>query len=71
MTTFNISDISFAAFVLLRGAKLLSVGRQGGKFEFVFDCNGEEERLESEYVSSEFPRYDAAMRQLKRKLYGQ
>ena len=55
----------------MRGAKLVSVGRQRGKFEFVFDCNGEEGRLEAEYVSSEFPRYDAALRQLKRRLYGQ
>ena len=71
MVQFITSDISFAAFILMRGAKLVSVGRQRGKFEFAFDCNGEEGRLEAEYVSSEFPRYDAALRQLKRRLYGQ
>jgi hypothetical protein len=71
MNTTTTSDISFAAFMLMRGMKLVSAGRSRGKFEFVFDCNGDEAKLESEYVISEFPRYDAALRQLKRKLYGQ
>ncbi len=68
---FTTSDISLAAFLVMRGKRLLSVGRERGKFEFIFESFSESENeLEQEYVRSEFPRYDAAMRQLKRRLYG-
>lgn len=68
---FQTSDISLAAFLIMKGKKLISVSRERGKFEFIFESfTFEEGDLEQVYVRSEFPQYDAAMRQLKRKLYG-
>lgn len=69
--TFNTSDISFAAFLVMRGKRLMKVSRERGKFEFIFENFSEDEiELEQQYVGSELPRYDAALRQIKRKLYG-
>jgi len=68
---FQTSDISLAAFLIMKGKKLVSVSRERGKFEFIFEpFTLDEGDLEQVYVRSEFPQYDAAMRQLKRKLYG-
>lgn len=69
---FVTSDISLAAFLLLKGIKLLSAERQKGKFEFTFsNINNDISPLCYEYIISDHPKYDAAMRQLKRKIYGQ
>ena len=64
------SNMPLAAFLLMRGVLLLSVRKNKAKFEFCFE-NVEENisELEQEYVMSDFPKFDAAMRQLKSRLY--
>ncbi len=54
----------------MRGLTLLSASKSGNKFRFIFE-NGQDlaEIYEREYLSSDFPRYDASMKQIKRKLY--
>lgn len=59
-----------AAFLLMKGVLLISVKRNISKFEFCFE-NSETNisDLEQEYVMSDFPKFDASMKQLKSKLY--
>lgn len=69
---FETSDISLAAFFLMRGIRIISAKREKGKFIFVFeDCENVANELSQEYIMSEYPRYDASLRQIKRMLYGQ
>jgi hypothetical protein len=65
----TISDISMAAFFLIKGLRMLSAKKSGNKFEFVFeDPTGISDSLENEYILSDFSRYDAAVRKLKNRV---
>jgi len=70
-THYTTADISLAAFLLMRGVRIISATREKGKFVFEFD-DAENRALElsQEYILSEYPRYDASLRQVKRMLYG-
>ena len=69
---FATSDISLAAFLLMRGIRIISAKREKGKFIFVFeDYENIANELSQEYIMSEYPRYDASLRQIKRMPYGQ
>jgi hypothetical protein len=69
---FATSDISLAAFLLMRGIRIISAKKEKGKFNFVFeDYENVTNELSQEYIMSEYPRYDASLRQVKRMLYGQ
>lgn len=68
---YTISDLSLASFILMRGVRLILAEKKGNKFEFTFESEKNiVESLEQEYIVSDFSKYDAAIRQLKRKLYG-
>ena len=70
MRTYETSDIAISAYLVMRGVSLITATKVGNKFRFIFDdTNGLISALESEYLASDFPRYDASMRQIKRKLY--
>lgn len=70
MNTYETSDIAISAYMAMKGLNLLIASRQGNRFKFVFENErGLAELYEREYLSSDFPRYDASMRQIKRKLY--
>ena len=70
MHTYETSDIAISAYLVMRGLTLIAANKIGNKFRFIFeDANGAASQFESDYLSSDFPRYDAAMRQIKRKLY--
>jgi hypothetical protein len=70
MQTYETSDIAISAYLVMRGLQLINANKVGNKFKFIFDdTNQIASQLESEYLSSDFPRYDAAMRQIKRRLY--
>ena len=67
---YTTSDLGFAAFLMLKGIKLISASKQQGRFCFEFDDqNGVVNTLSVEYLNSEFPRYDNAVRTLKKLLY--
>jgi|TARA_Y100000310_G_scaffold285182_1_gene308464 hypothetical protein len=65
------SDLALAAFLCLRGLKLLSAGRETtGRFKFVFeDPEGKADDLHVEYLSSEFVLFDNFLRNLKKRIY--
>lgn len=70
INTYETSDISISAYLVMRGLTLVTANKVGNKFKFIFeDINNVATVYEMEYLSSDFPRYDAAMRQIKRKLY--
>lgn len=72
MKVYSTSDLALAAFMKLRGRRLLSAGKaQGGKFRFEFDDpDGTCAVLALEFVNGEFSAYDAQVRALKKALYG-
>ena len=65
------SDIAIAAYLMLRGLKLLSATREvSGKFKFEFeDSKNEAQSLAVEYISSEFCVFDTHLKNLKKLLY--
>lgn len=68
---FTTSDISLASFLLMKNLLLLSAVRVKGRFEFTFDNKlNDTQTFCQEYLMSDYPRYDAALRQLKKRLYG-
>jgi hypothetical protein len=70
MKTYETSDIAISAYLAMRGLTLLVAQKVGNKFRFIFeDADAMAEIYEREYLSSDFPRYDASMRQVKRRLY--
>ena len=70
MLTYETSDIAISAYLVMRGINLVAASKIGNKFKFVFDNTSETaEAMERDYLTSDFPKYDAAMRQVKRKLY--
>lgn len=70
LKTYETSDISISAYMVMKGMNLINATKIGNKFRFIFDNqSGLAETIEREYLSSDFPRYDASMRQVKRRLY--
>jgi hypothetical protein len=70
-SNYRTSDLALAAFLKMRGRRLLSAGKlPGGKFEFSFEDDGTCASLAMEFVNGEFSTYDAQVRALKKALYG-
>ena len=67
--TYTTTDMATAAFLYMRGLKLIKTERVRGKFEFTFDDkNNLANSLEQEYLRTEHPNFDAAMRKIKKAL---
>ena len=68
---YSTSDLSLAAFLLMRGIKLLSAEKSvTGKFNFSFtDPDGRCKKLAVEFLNSEFSKYDNHVRNLKKIIY--
>lgn len=67
---YTTSDIAVAAYLKLRGVRLVDCGRDGQKFSFVFDDpDGKCGDLALEFINSDCRRYDDEMRSLKKVLY--
>ena len=69
--TYETSDIALAAYLSMKGIKLLDAKRQqSGKFYFKFD---DEKNVcyqaSVDFLNSECSRYDSAMKKLKNILY--
>ena len=71
MKTFETSDIGIAAYVMMRGLKLIKASRGNtGRFNFIFqDPNDEGKTYAVDYVNSESAKFDAHMKNLKNILY--
>tara|TARA_Y100000034_G_scaffold108188_1_gene138364 strand:+ start:933 stop:1154 length:222 start_codon:yes stop_codon:yes gene_type:complete len=71
MNIYKTSDLALAAYLSLKGLKLVSASRsESGRFEFELeDENKQGELLAVEYVGSEFSQFDNQVRALKKLLY--
>ena len=65
------SDIAIAAFLMMRGMKLINATRErNGRFRFEFDdANNEADKFAVAFVNSESAKFDANMKNLKNILY--
>ncbi len=71
MKTYSTSDLALAAFLKMKGRKLLTANKaQGGRFNFDFEDDGTCASLALEFVNGEFSMYDSQVRALKKALYG-
>lgn len=71
MKEYQTSDLSLAAFFMLKGRVLLKAERdKSGKFIFLFDnTDGECKKLSLAFLNSEFSEYDNHVRNLKKIIY--
>ncbi len=71
MENYTTSDIAIAAYLMLKGFKLLSATREtSGKFRFEFeDPNKLAKGAAVEYIGSEFCVFDTHLKNLKKLLY--
>tara|TARA_R110001583_G_scaffold48919_8_gene153119 strand:+ start:7724 stop:7975 length:252 start_codon:yes stop_codon:yes gene_type:complete len=68
---FNTSDLSLAAFLLMKGLKLNDAKKiTSGKFKFSFnDPDDKAKKLALDFVNSEFCEFDNQVRNLKKLIY--
>jgi hypothetical protein len=67
--TYKTSDIALAAYLKLKGLRLIKCGKDK-KFEFIFeDGEGIAEELAMEFASSDIRKYDDEIRSLKKIIY--
>jgi hypothetical protein len=71
MKEYMTSDLSLAAFLLMRGLQLKSAEKtSSGRFKFLFIDPDEKGKLLSlEFLNSDFSRYDNHVRNLKKVIY--
>ncbi len=71
MKTYKTSDIGIAAFIMMKGLKLVEAKRSSsGRFSFIFeDPDDLGTRYAVDYVNSESARFDANMKNLKNILF--
>ena len=71
MKTYKTSDIGIAAFIMMKGLKLVEAKRsQNGRFSFVFeDPSDLARKFAVDYVNSESAKFDANMKNLKNILF--
>ena len=71
MKNYKTSDIGIAAFIMMKGLKLLEAKRSSsGRFSFIFeDPNDIGRQYAVDYVNSESAKFDANMKNLKNILF--
>ena len=71
MKNYKTSDIGIAAFMMMKGLKILEAKRAAsGRFSFVFDDpKGLAQQYAVDYVNSESAKFDANMKNLKNILF--
>ena len=70
MNEYKTSDLSLAAFLMMKGLVLLDANKNGPRFQFVFDdLDGKADVLSIEYINSDFSKFDNSVRTLKKLLY--
>jgi len=63
--TYVTADLGLAAFLLTKGAVLISAGREKNRYRFVFSEREACKDLAVKYVNSEFSKFDANLKNLK------
>jgi len=67
---FVTNDMSFTAYVIMRGCKLVDARKLGTTYKFTLDLGDEvKNRLQADYMNSDVRRFDAAVRDLKKIMF--
>lgn len=67
---FTTNDLSFTAYLMMRGCKLIDARKLGQSYKFVVELNTEnKQKLKLEFINSESARFDAAVRDLKKIMF--
>ena len=68
---YKTSDLSIAAYLMMKGMKLISATRErNGRFRFEFDdANNEADQFAVAFVNSESAKFDAHVKNLKNILF--
>jgi len=71
VNTFETADLAFAAFLCMRGFRLISAKKlPTGRFSFVFDDPTQTaSTMQVQFLSSEFPIFDNFVKILKKRIY--
>jgi hypothetical protein len=69
--TFETSDLSLAAFLVMKGFELKTAQKlNSGKFLFIIDDkNNEAKKVAMEYINSDFCKFDNNIRSIKKIIY--
>ena len=59
------ADLGLAAYLLTKGAQLVTAGRDRNRYKFVFSEHTACKKLAVSYVNSEFSRFDSNLKNLK------
>jgi hypothetical protein len=70
--SFSTNDLSFAAYLMMRGCPLVSAKKLGKSYSFTLDLGSlEVDRLKVEFINSESSKFDAAVRDLKKIMFSE
>jgi hypothetical protein len=70
MNQFTTNDLSFAAYLMMRGCPLLMAKKLGKTFRFTLDLGEKQQNpMKIEYINSESAKFDASVRDLKKIMY--
>jgi hypothetical protein len=59
-------DLALAAYLRMKGFKLSDIKKVDGEFAFLFEDDAQIYKASLEYVNSDYARFEAAMRGLKK-----
>tara|TARA_B100000161_G_C33536393_1_gene408544 strand:+ start:790 stop:1014 length:225 start_codon:yes stop_codon:yes gene_type:complete len=62
---FETADLGTAAFLVTMGCRLLSAGTDRSRYSFVFEGQERCRELAVQYISSEFSKFDSALKNLR------
>ena len=70
--TFCTNDLSLAAYMMLRGCKLVSAKKFGKSYSFTLDLiELNLDKIKVEYINSESAKFDASVRDLKKIMFSE
>jgi hypothetical protein len=69
ITSIQINDLTFAAYLSMRGCTLISAKKFGKSFKFEFVCPENFNQMKIDFVNSEIRKFDDEVRSLKRLLF--
>jgi len=68
---YTTNDLSLTAYLMTRGCKLLAARKIGASFRFTIDLGKfDQSTVEVEYINSEAAKFDSAVRDLKKIMFG-
>jgi hypothetical protein len=70
MKQFITNDLSFAAYLMMKGCSLMTADKLGKTFRFTIDIGeNSSQTLKIQFINSEAAKFDAAVRDLKKIMF--